>query len=93
MALARRSADPERDTTGLSHHSPARNPVPSGTPFGVLAGQPKDQGLSRGHAATRVTTRNTNRAHRPTAGRATPLARAADDILGTYDVDGRQRAL
>jgi hypothetical protein len=33
MALARQSADPERDTTGLSHHSPARNPVPFGTPI------------------------------------------------------------
>jgi hypothetical protein len=41
MAVARQSADPERGTTGLSHHSPARSPVPHS---GVLAGQPKDPG-------------------------------------------------
>jgi hypothetical protein len=46
-----------------------------------------------------VITRNTNREHMigdhhgPAAGIATLLVRAADDVLGTYDADSRQRAL
>jgi hypothetical protein len=65
MALARQSADPERDTTGLSHHSPARNPVPFGTPIrGSHFGSTPTPPVKSIHPSNRPSSRRVSHAYR-----------------------------